>query len=308
MLLIGSKALEKWGVRLLRQAKDTDYIATFEEYNNFVWNLKHTNRLKCAYPISDKNFVVMEADGNIYEFEIAWPGSSGESLIEILKDQDELYRRLIVKPEVVLALKESHKYKKNSPHFKKTMDDIILLKSLGYTVPEYLKDWLKKREEETYHYHHPNLNQSKEGFFDSSVNYVYDHDSIHQVMKHLDKPAYEYYKSDNAEVFCDKEKFFSLPEIIRLYGVLEETYVLALERSQIPFPQTDPYKSFLMALEKVCTSITSGWFREYSWLSYYKIIELYEIDLKNDFNYVERFKQGLTTGNILEFTAERRGQ
>ncbi len=79
----------------------------------------------------------------------------------------------------------------------------------------------------------------------------------------------------------------------RLYGVLEEAYVLALERSQIPFAgKVTPRQSFDIAIEKVCTSITSGWFREFAWENYDKVVELYRDD------YVEKFKAGVDKGIV----------
>jgi hypothetical protein len=58
---------------------------------------------------------------------------------------------------------------------------------------------------------------------------------------------------------------------------MEETYVLALERSLIPFPgKMQPRDAFKLALQKVCTSITSGWFREYAWNNYRKALESYD--------------------------------
>ena len=103
-------------------------------------------------------------------------------------------------------------------------------------------------------------------------------------------PAYEYFKEDKSEVFCDKDLFFRLDEQTQLYAILEESYVLALERSQIPFKdKVDPKKSFDISLMKICTSITSGWFREFAWENYHKIQSLY------DKTYVQRFWQAEKT-------------
>ena len=137
----------------------------------------------------------------------------------------------------------------------------------------------------------------KENFFTNNVKYVYDHDTIHAAVKLLDRPAYTYYMQDGAEVNCDKIKFYEQPEIVRLCGVLEESYVLALERSVIPF-KSDPDKAFKMALQKVCTSITGGWFREYAWQNYDKVLELYHK------SYVDKFNVALSKGEILPFKSE----
>jgi hypothetical protein len=204
------------------------------------------------------------------------------------------------------ALKMSHRYLRNSPHFLKTMRDIQAIrkfaKESNYDLhfDPKLKEWFKKREKETYWYKHPSLKQNKKDFFNGDgVTYVYDHDSIHEAVKHLDEPAYNKFKVDTAEVECSKEKFFSLPMDTQLYSVLEEVQVLALERSQIPFKDKgiDPRWSFNKAHEKVCTSITSGWWREFAWEHYDMVQDMYEPDYVNNFwaavnmNRVKPYKQ-----------------
>lgn len=166
------------------------------------------------------------------------------------------------------------------------MSDIHLMRKKGAVIPDLLKDWYKLREKETYNYDMPKLNQNKMSFFNPNigVKYHFSHDSIHEHVARLEKPAYSYYQKDREEVACDKEKFFSLDEKYRLYGVLEEALVLALERSQIPFKgKVDPKWSFDKALEKVCSSITGGWFRSYAWEHYNEVQKLY------DPNYVNKF-------------------
>ncbi len=178
-------------------------------------------------------------------------------------------------PDVCLMLKMSHRYLKNSPHFKKTILDIQALKKAGVTLPDFAKDWLPIREKETYDYGHPKLNQSKQSFFKDDF-YVYDHDTLHLAVALYNKPAYEYFKPDTNEVNVSKKLFFAQHQEIKLASVYEESCVLALERHQIPNNfAPNPRKSFEMALEKVCTSITSGWWREFAHDNYFSVLELY---------------------------------
>jgi hypothetical protein len=154
---------------------------------------------------------------------------------------------------------------------------------------------VKLREAESYNYAHPKLNVSSKDFFNGDgVNYVYDHDSIHEAVACGTRPAYKWYMKDGSEVMTSKEKFLACNEEVRLYGVYEESCVLALERSQIPHglgKEGGPSArwSFEMALMKVCTSITSGWFREYAWENYQKVLDLYNELGEND--YIERFNK-----------------
>jgi hypothetical protein len=192
-------------------------------------------------------------------------------------------------------LKMSHRYKKNSPHFMKTMRDIWVLRERGAKMPEGSEELFKEREKLTYDYGHPKLAVSKNAFFDGDgVKYIYDHDSLHLTQASFGDdsgwrmPAYSFYMQDGAQVMTSKEKFFSLPKSIQLAGVYEEACVLALERSQIPFDfKPDPESSFMMALSKVCTSITSGWFREFAWENWHQVVDIYQKEGKN--SYVEKF-------------------
>jgi hypothetical protein len=198
------------------------------------------------------------------------------------------------------ALKMSHRFLRNSPHFMKTMRDIHYLRSIGATIPDSLQEWYVEREKETYWYKHPKLDQGKGDFFkDDGINYVYDHDTIHLAVKRFELPAYEYFKADDAEVLCSKDKWDALPEEIKLSAVLEESMVLAIERCLVPFNfTTEPKKAFLMALSKVCSSITSGWFRSYGWENFDKVVALYSDD------YVDKFKAALEAGEIKPFTGK----
>jgi len=162
------------------------------------------------------------------------------------------------------------------------------------TVPDGLRGWLKARENETYQYGHVSLEKSKAEFFRDA--FLHDHDSLHEVMALGGVPAYTLYRRPGAEVQCDRGLWDRLPEEVRLASVVEEASVLALERSQIPFPgQWTPEQSFLFALEKACTSITSGWWREYAWEHYDAVVALWR---KERADYVELFRSGLANGLV----------
>lgn len=289
MLLIGSGALRKHGIDPQRLQLDEDYICTIDEYHAFVKN--KGKDVVHAVPMNDSKFVVKTINKEIFEFEIAW-GESEPTSSDLILEANK--GKTIASLETLLLLKLSHRYKKDSPHFYKTLCDIELLRNHGVILPKEMKKILKLREKETYTYKHPNLNQGKENFFkNDGLKYIYDHDTIHLAVKHFEKPAYEYYKSDNAQVLCDKEKFWALPEEYRLRGVLEEVLVLALERSQIPNKyKVDRRWSFNKAHEKVCTSITSGFFREFAYDNFRQVQAMYLP------TYVDTFIKGIESGIV----------
>ena len=288
-LEVGSQALINSGVNLKRRiGKDIDLLVDTES----------AYKIKASYINNDVKFLMEKKYGFAVEigdliFEYDYRPTT-QNLLEILKST-----QIDIK-NVCYTLKMSHRYLKNSPHFLKTMHDIHILRSYQCEIPDVLKEWFKERERETYFYKHPKLNQKKDDFFnpDDGVIYKYDHDSIHQAVALFDRPAYTYYKDDQAEVWCSSEKFFNLQEEIRLAGVYEESAVLALERCLIPFDfNPSPTQAFKKALEKVCTSITSGWFRKYAWENYYKVYEMHRND---PMKFVDNFYRGLKEGVVNE--------
>ncbi len=288
MLIIGSRAAYARGVTFDRVPNDFDIIASFKELQQMIRTAKESGIL-ISEPLDADHWHIKTKDGIHTEVEIAWPGSSGYDLLTLTGAHSDTHYATLA---VCLALKLSHRYKKNSPHFAKTMKDIQALRREVELTPE-LEAWLPKREAETYTYSHPKLNVGKAQFFTDDVPYIYDHDSIHEAVALSSRPAYTKYMADGAAVMTSREKFDNLPQDERIYGVYEEACVLALERSQIPYGiaaggTVTPRKSFLMALEKVCTSITSGWFREFAWENYEEVLDLY--DYLGEDDYLSRFQ------------------
>jgi len=91
---------------------------------------------------------------------------------------------------------------------------------------------------------------------------------------------------------CSKELFDALPLQTRLNGVYEEASVLAIERS-LAHHRGDPNRAFMFALEKVCTSITSGWFRRFAWEHFYDVANM-------DKPFYYAFLAGLDNGTVIK--------
>lgn len=300
MIIIGSRAVMKAGLIQMDTSRDFDYMGTVKEFfelkNYYDDKGYKVELLKCN---RDKGVFTFKGDGPIQHVEFYFPQyDSTEDIINYVYKNHVSYYNIgkldvyVAPVDILLAIKMSHRFKRNSPHFNKTMAGIKFLRNLGVQIKpgSEVEAIFKKREKETLNYSHPNLNVNKQTFFDDAMNYVYDHDTIHQTQAMLDKPAYLNYMVDGAQVMTSKEKFFSQPISVQLLGVYEESCVLALERSQIPNDfKVDPKASFLTALEKVCTSITSGWFREFAWEHYYIVLNMYYQFGEDD--YVKRFKE-----------------
>lgn len=294
MILIGSIALA-FHLPLNREPADTDYVGTYDQVMTYVKECE----AKAYYPIrSGRKMYIKDSRGRITEADIAWADSVEEKLYNfIMADAGTMPFMggyFVPSLNLLYMLKMSHRYLKDSPHFLKTMRDIQTMRAHGAVLQVNHTEFYEQRMKDTYVYNLPKLNVSKDTFFDevsTGVVYTYDHDSIHAAVKHLDKPAYQYYSG--GEVWSSKDKFFAQTEEVRLLGVLEESYVLALERSLIPFPGgKTPKGAFDMALMKVCTSITSGWFREFAWENYDAVQVLYSDD------FVDKFNAGVANGTV----------
>lgn len=300
-LLIGSAAAADI---MGRKPMDRDYIGTPDFAESFMHSNKWNTKLT-----SDHHLVAFlknapEGQRSIVEIEIAWPDSTGAELLERVKGMPlrrDDHGIPMADANILYALKMSHRYLRNSPHFLKTMKDIHTLRAIGAEIPGDMADWFKRREAETYTYKHPSLNQSKHDFFDGDgVNYTWDHDDIHKAVADPSYPAYMRYLEPGEEVKCSKELFYAATEYVRQRGVYEEAMVLAIERSIWPFEHrgSSPEvwgRIYLHALMKVCTSITSGWFREYAWENYYDIAPMFN---KND---IHRFFKWVDEGKIRKF-------
>lgn len=323
MKVIGSSSeFVRHTVRDDKKPVDIDLLGTREEFKEFLdWckgefivsflNLKeHSAAIFIRNPQTDEKQIIeftFEGEGVFAESNkllVETGGFFGDNL-SILGEQFGYVEQISLC--AYYWQKMSHRFLKNSKHFEKTRQDILKIRKqckymfgIDFTMnADTYKEFYEQRVKETYQYNHPNLNQSKSTFFTDEVGYVYDHDDIHEAVKMLDKPAYKYYIEPGCEVKCSKELFVELPYIVKLYGVLEESYVLALERSVIPF-NTVPEKAFKMALEKVCTSITSGWFREFAWENYDQVMNLYHD------SYVKKFENALNDGKIKGFREDEK--
>lgn len=304
MILIGSRALHlRCSQALLRRPKDFDFVATMPEAQSWIEANAAKIGMTKTYPEKNGKKLIAEGSTNV-EFDIIQPGNSNEMLAQIVKDDPESIQTpfgFVPTLDMLFTIKASHKYLKNSPHFWKTVADYHILKRVGATIrPEY-QAFFRLREKETYNYAHPKLNQGKDSFFaDDNVHYVYDHDTIHESVARGERPAYTYYMKDGQQVQCDKQKFFALPQEIRLHGIVEEAAVLAIERSLVPHPGVwTPEYAWRFALAKVCSSITSGWFREFGYENLPEIIKMFPV------GYWEKFEQDVASGKVKPFTGSQ---
>lgn len=294
MLVIGSHALNQ--VEFVREPQDIDLVVTPFE----LLVLADSGDLRCR-PTSDTHWVG-HWRGLRIELSVAYSGSLLEHLLHVHSGETvrELHDLQVqdCKPNWLYALKLSHRFVPG-PHFEKTRRDILWLRGRGFTIPD--EDWAKKKAKETEaRRKHPNLRQSKKAFFNpKTVPYKYDHDALHRAVAIREKPAYLDYLNPGSEVWCSRELWEAASHGVKLNGVTEEAMVLALERSQIPYNFEPPEEySFYLALRGICTTVTSGWFREWAWEHFDEVLD-YQKELPE--SYCVKFKRALSQGRIPAF-------
>lgn len=293
LAIVGSHAHNVSG----REVKDIDFIGSFTAINSAFKKLANGLGKRTQYAESDSLIVLKTSSGHIFEGSIAWEGSSNEDILKWLDKKAYNHRGFSERKELfgvdvsyynapdVLCwmLKESHKYK-DSVQFEKTRQDVLMYRELnGGTFPakfnqEELSAILAKREEETYR---PaiKLDVEKDKFFaNDGIDYsICPHDTIHDLVALGWRPAYKKIQIPGSDVMCDKKLWGESTLETKFHCVIEEARVIAIERGILPFGKTyvnedEALKLFKTALQKICTTLCSGWFREFAWINYDRII------------------------------------
>lgn len=325
-ILIGSLAtpFSSFKPYSTKDCTDIDYIVNDQLY--FYLLLKHGDKISNKWESDDACHLTLVRPGGpigsltqyddiIIEIECPKPGSSGEYLLNntssfcdhvshhyrISKFVDVNAVTLRATVETLTQIKKSHLINP-SAKWRKHMDDYIKLNAFASEVKcakEDLNTLFKLRRQETINRSkkNPNLNVTKDEFFDTKgVIQVFDHDSIHEAVAIEDSPAYT--NMLDGEVKCSRDKWDNMTVIQKDNCVLEESAVLALERAIIPsmYLGKEPapiQESFMYAMYKVCTTITSGWFRDYAIDRYFTLN-----NCNYSYQFVDKFISGMKSGIV----------
>lgn len=237
----------------------------------------------------------------IIDLELAMDDNSANDL---LKYWNSCEQNIFQYKEVLATIKLSHRFK-DSPSFEKTYYDLKYfvgkhsdIHSYIASLPTELQTILRKREKETYENQKKiSLMKSKDDFFSNDgVNYIYDHDMLHELVSVLSAPAYKSFLMDGYDVYCDHAKFIQMDHARKCHAVIEESAVIALERGVFPFNKQatidsqEMQKLLCTALRKICTSLTSGWFRDFAYENYSDLVFLL-IDEKYTENLLSKIRK-----------------
>lgn len=206
-------------------------------------------------------------------------------------------------PVSVCNLNDLYIQKRSHAHrpikFAKNIFDLKKLKELGVKLSLHDSYLLHKRTKKTkklFKDNVPSLNQTNEDFFDDAVKKFYVHDHIHEVMAYYDKPLYSRMKRDFSLAKCEKDLWEEFSHEDKIRCVREECYVIGVERFLVPHlefkTKSIPEKlAFSKALEKVCTTLTSGWFRDFAIDNFFEI-------LNYDVKFYDKFYNAINTGEL----------
>ena len=122
---------------------------------------------------------------------------------------------------------------------------------------------------------HPSLKKTPKEFFDDYVIKKYDHDMLHELVAYGKQPIYQSLLIDCNSVWCDVDKWTSLSIDEQNKCVSEEAMVIAIERYLVPSEWKYSVKiAYYKALHRICTTLTSGWFRDHAIDNFSTIMDL----------------------------------
>ncbi|NBO22407.1 hypothetical protein EBU94_03575 [bacterium] len=303
MFIIGSSALKKRISHSNRSVKDTDVVGTHRELNYLVDLLSpkevRLNEHNCAILKRIKNKNEFFQTDNV-EFFIS---DDKQSLTEYTKYENiEEFKVGYASLETLYSLKKSHihfplKFKKHIQDYCELhnevggTDNLSNITKIGFSEAESRLGKLRT----------PSLNKKVSTFFDQSkkfVDYFFIHDDIHRVMAHYDSPLYERMQSNKELAKCEVSLWNDFSFEDKCKCVLEEAYVIALERKIIPvmFGSSNDFTTPQQALEwsmmRICTTLCGGWFREFATNNYKEIMSM------SDPKYLDKFMESVKLKKI----------
>lgn len=129
-------------------------------------------------------------------------------------------------------------------------------------------------------------NKKNEDFFKDAVKRHLPHDELHKIVAHYSEPIYLRLKMDASMAAYDHDLWAAMDISDKHIAVREECYVIALERFLIPHAlqgERYPYRfAFSKALEKACTTLDDGPFREHA-IDYWNTIRCFDDGVFNKF-------------------------
>jgi hypothetical protein len=251
-LLIGSRALEYWSTDFKCKPNADWDIISLHEIKDDTKRIEH--HAFNALGSSDLQRYASEHTIKIAGQVVHIVNPIGLAIIK----RSHLWRDLSFQKHITHYHKHLAKYR---AYFKE-VDELILENRTKLTMAAYPQG-------------HPSLKKSVKDFFDDYVEKKYNHDYLHELVAYHDKPLYTQLQRDSSSAWCDKDLWDKLSTADKIKCVSEEAQVIAIERFLVPSNWNyAPRHAYLKALDKVCTTLCSGWFRDFAIDNYPEIFNL----------------------------------
>lgn len=313
-VIVGSAAM-KYHFPNAREPKDIDIIMYEKDLDAFMrmdasMELVKRNENAAIIKVLDYNKEKQCMTKIVYEVLFA---DKVELYQKILKDKifrvcDNDTGEWYVQSMMLYYIKKAHIHFPQLSHkFEKHIQDLVFLRKmhsrgaytdyefcLNYHIdifnnPFYVDMHRKTTEERLGVIKTPKLfNKPVDEFFDQSKEHVksyYIHDNMHKAMAHNPgNPAYEQMQKDKSKADCSKDLWEKMGLQSKQHCVLEEAYVIALERKILPQmfedieTKYDELAAFKWALMRICTNLCSGWFRWFACVNYEEVMKQYNPD------------------------------
>ena len=137
--------------------------------------------------------------------------------------------------------------------------DVMLMQSKDVKIDNFLFDSLMNDWQEIHGKKKLNLNQSSNNFFTNYVKREMDHDKLHDLFAYYGEPMFKKILKDGCDVFTDISKWNKLSHEEKLICILEESYVTAFERWNLP-----PKLLKMKGIKLYCTSLSKNEYFKYA--------------------------------------------
>lgn len=259
MYLCGSQALKHWCLQSFDETKDFDIVISEEELNSR--NLSFNGRDQFKHRNIEFINVDLLNNKDLAEY------AQWYSLLEI----PNFGKIKVLVPQGLWVMKRSHLFRPLK--FSRHIMEFQSIKNRSSKLDKKDLSILRERirlTKQKFGDRVPKLNKTNEEFFNDKVTKYYIHDDLHKIVAYTpNSPIYERLKVDAGLAKCEKDLWYKLSHEDRLNCVREEGYVIALERFIIPRLENGEKHipmamAFDAALEKISTTLCSGYFRDFA--------------------------------------------
>lgn len=329
--IVGSTAMKYHFPDFPREPKDTDVICTIA-IMDLAFFYAEKQDLIDFYKVKTHSGIIKYKD---IQKPVEYLFSDDQKSLAMILDHytnDEGY----ITPEALYSLKKAHIH--FPVKFDKHIQDLMFLREklrhkLGISldtdlnsetdlldhIPALTELHFKETERRVGKLKTPKMDKTTEEFFGKSKNYVtsyYVHDNMHKAIAeiHQGTPVYLEILKAGSEVETDSKLWQQLTINAKIWCVLEEVYVIALERKILPqmfeinpikisafgmeFREWTPKEAFDWALFRVCTTLCDGFFREFAVRAYDEIQKQYNPDyIKKFFENIDKYENNYREEN-----------